>query len=133
MERKTAGLASLLAAILLVLGPQYLFPVCPAGEKIMKCFWTARAEIAAAIVLAVIGALQIARSANAGLRDLCLVSAAASAAAAALPAFLIGGCRMPQMACRASAFPAIYAVCAANIILQCFILWKLSQTTGKTE
>lgn len=132
MERKTAGVMTLIAAILLAFGPQYIFPVCPAGEKIMKCFWTARAEIAVAVVLAAAGTLQLAKNSDAGFRDLCLISIAASAAAAALPALLIGGCRMPQMPCRSSAFPAIYAVCAVNVIWQCFILWKLSKKQVKS-
>lgn len=131
MEKKTAGIVSLIAALLLVFGPQYLFQVCPVGEKIMKCFWTARAEIAMGVILAAVGALQLSKQATSGLRNLCLVSIAVSVAAASLPAVLIGGCRMPQMACRVSAFPAIYAVCTTNIILQCFVLWKLSKSRDK--
>ena len=45
--------------ILVAVAPQTFASVCKVTEKLMKCFWTARAEIFLGISIAVFAALQI--------------------------------------------------------------------------
>ena len=49
----------MVAAVLLWVGPWSLFATCPVGEIIMKCHWCCVALIPIAIILLVLGALQL--------------------------------------------------------------------------
>ncbi len=59
MKNKLMSIGTIVAGVLLAAGPQFLFKVCPVGDKPMKCFYTAKALIAVGVILAVVGALQL--------------------------------------------------------------------------
>jgi hypothetical protein len=45
-NRIASGAAAIVFGLLISLGPQFLFKVCPVmGDMIMKCHWSAQAEI----------------------------------------------------------------------------------------
>ena len=52
LKNKISAAFNIAAALLLALGPWFLFKTCGTEVKIMKCFWTSRAEIAIALILA---------------------------------------------------------------------------------
>lgn len=47
MKNKLMSIGTMIIGVLLAAGPQFLFKVCPVGDKPMKCFYTAKALIAA--------------------------------------------------------------------------------------
>ncbi|WP_461248103.1 DUF4418 family protein, partial [Treponema sp. R6D11] len=56
MKKRIFGIAVTVLGLLLALGSQFLFKVCePMGDMIMKCFWSARAEIGVGAVIAALG------------------------------------------------------------------------------
>ena len=59
MKNKLMSIGTIVVGVLLAAGPQFLFKVCPVGDKPMKCFYTAKALIAVGVILAVVGALQL--------------------------------------------------------------------------
>ncbi|MWN31405.1 DUF4418 family protein [Gilliamella sp. Pra-s65] len=75
--------------------------------KIMKCFWTARAEIGIGCLVIVIGALLLI-SRTAFIRmGLSMATACISLLAAAIPTILIGVCSNEMMRCNMGAKPAL--------------------------
>lgn len=123
MKNKVSAIFNIAAGLLLVFAPWFLFKVCSTEVKVMKCFWTSKAEIAVAVILIAIGLISFTISTTKELRALALVSIVVTAMAAALPAFIIGGCMKPAMACRTTAFPAIYIISLVNIAAQGIIIF----------
>ena len=125
LKNKISAAFNFAAALLLAFGPWFLFKTCGTEVKIMKCFWTSRAEIAVALILLSLAAAAFASKEKSTLATVAALSIAASLVAAALPAFLIGGCMKPDMACRTTTFPAIDLIALANIAAQGVILFLL--------
>ncbi|OCG04935.1 DUF4418 family protein [Gilliamella apis] len=114
---------------LLILFPLYILPVCPlpdaqaipattvAGEghihmhstpgKIMKCFWTARAEIGIGSLVIAIGALVLFSRSLFVRMGLSMALACTAVLAAAIPTILIGVCGNEMMRCNMGAKPAL--------------------------
>jgi hypothetical protein len=107
-NRIVSGGAVIVFGLLIALGPQFLFKVCPVvGDMVMKCHWSAQAEIGVGAVIAALGiALVIFASAEIRL-GLTVGVFLAGILALLIPHVLIGGCSMPSMACRKITFPAI--------------------------
>jgi hypothetical protein len=80
-------------------------PAAGAVKPKMKCLWTARAEIAVAVPLFVIGALLLIGRRKETRRVLALPAAALGAVAMLLPTVLIGVCASPGAVCRTSLLP----------------------------
>ncbi|OTQ36734.1 DUF4418 family protein [Gilliamella apis] len=114
---------------LLILFPLYILPVCPlpdaqaipattvAGDghihmhstpgKIMKCFWTARAEIGIGSLVIAIGALVLFSRSLFVRMGLSMALACTAVLAAAIPTILIGVCGNEMMRCNMDAKPAL--------------------------
>ena len=114
---------------LLILFPLYILPVCPlpdaqaipattvAGDghihmhstpgKIMKCFWTARAEIGIGSFVIAIGALVLFSRSLFVRMGLSMALACTAVLAAAIPTILIGVCGNEMMRCNMGAKPAL--------------------------
>ena len=114
---------------LLILFPLYILPVCPlpdaqaipattvAGDghihmhstpgKIMKCFWTARAEIGIGSLVIAIGALVLFSRSLFVRMGLSMALACTAILAAAIPTILIGVCGNEMMRCNMGAKPAL--------------------------
>lgn len=131
-NRLLTGITCLVSAFLLGVGPFSIFPVCPVTpEKTMKCWWAARAEIAVALVLAVIGLAVLFCKSSEGRRMLNLCAAGAGLAAILIPAKLIGYCVKPEMACRMLTFPVVYAIAALVILVSVgSFFWLLKHKEG---
>jgi hypothetical protein len=107
-NRIISGGAALVLGLLIALGPQYLFKVCPVvGNVFMKCHWSARAEIGVGALIAALG-IALVFFANSKIRlGLTIGIFLSGVLALLIPHALIGGCSMHSMACRKIAFPAI--------------------------
>ena len=51
MKRAISSLLNVIVGILLIVGPWYLFKTCGTETKVMKCFWSCRAELALGLAL----------------------------------------------------------------------------------
>jgi hypothetical protein len=110
-NRIIAGASTAVLGLLIALGPQFLFKVCPVSAgMIMKCHWSAQAEIGVGALIAALG-IALAVFANPKTRLGLGIGIFLSAALALLiPHGLIGGCPMHSMACRKIAFPSITVI-----------------------
>jgi hypothetical protein len=110
-NRIISGGAALMCGLLIALGPQFLFPVCPIAEGvIMKCHWSAQAEIGVGALIAVLGAALI-FFADPNIRlGLTIGIFLSGVLALLIPHALIGGCPMHSMACRKITFPSITVI-----------------------
>lgn len=88
------GIVTLIVAIMVTLVPVYTS--CPTNMMIMKCHWTAQAEIAAAIPIFMLGLLLIFNRSKESSLVLLLVGAASGIAVILLPTILIGTCAAPM-------------------------------------
>lgn len=101
------GILVSIFGLLVAIGPYTLFPVCEPGEKIMKCFWTARMELGLGIVMLILGILlAVSRSEQfrLGISLSLLLNAILSLL---VPTALIGVCGGAHMVCRTAALPAL--------------------------
>jgi hypothetical protein len=110
-NRVIAGGAALVCGLLIALGPQFLFKVCPVmGGVYMKCHWSAQAEIGVGALIAALGVALVVFAHPKTRLGLGIGIFLAAVLALLIPHGLIGGCPMPAMACRKVAFPAITVV-----------------------
>ena len=128
-NRIVSSVLFIFVGALLILFPLYILPVCPlpdaqaipattvAGEghihmhstpgKIMKCFWTARAEIGIGSLVIAIGALVLFSRSLFVRMGLSMALACTAVLAAAIPTILIGVCGNEMMRCNMGAKPAL--------------------------
>jgi hypothetical protein len=112
---KTVGGVFVVLSLLIAAVPQ--FTNCQAdgrtltlasGKEIpMKCYWTARAELALGLPLVVTGALIFASRRKETLRTLGIIGAGLGIPAILLPTWLIGVCMNPDMICVSTMRPAL--------------------------
>lgn len=125
------GIFFIIAGVLLSFGPQVLFPVCPAGKPIMKCFWTAKAEIGIG-ALVILGGVLLLTASSAELRKgISLMLAGSALIGILLPATLIGGCMKPEMRCNTTTFPAIYVIAGITVLVALVNAVYLNKTAKK--
>jgi hypothetical protein len=105
------SIAAVVLGLLIALGPQFLFKVCPVmGDMVMKCHWSAQAEIGVGALIAALGIALIVFAAPKTRLGLAIGVFLSGILALLIPHALIGGCAMHTMACRKVAFPAITVV-----------------------
>ncbi|MDR0706832.1 MAG: DUF4418 family protein [Treponema sp.] len=111
-NRIISGGAVIVFGLLIALGPQFLFKVCPVmGDTYMKCHWSAQAEIGIGGVLIAGLGIALIVFANPCVRlGLTIGIFLSGILALLIPHALIGGCPMHTMPCRKVAFPAITAI-----------------------
>jgi hypothetical protein len=104
--------------LLVAIGPFTLFPVCEVmGDMVMKCFWTARAEIGVGLSIAILGALTLAfKSAQIrlGLGTGIFLNAILALLS---PTALIGVCEHSHASCRVLALPALSVLSVILILI----------------
>ncbi|MDR0557224.1 MAG: DUF4418 family protein [Treponema sp.] len=110
-NRIASGGVALVFGLLIALGPQFLFKVCPVmGNMIMKCHWSGQAEIGVGGVIAAL-AIALMVFANSKIRLGLTIGIFLSAVLALLiPHVLIGGCVNHTMPCRKITFPAVTVI-----------------------
>jgi hypothetical protein len=110
-DRIIPGGAALVFGLLIALGPQFLFKVCaPAGGVIMKCHWSARAEIGVGALIAALGIALVVFADPRTQLGLTIGVFLSGVLALLIPHVLIGGCSMHSMLCRKITFPAITVI-----------------------
>jgi hypothetical protein len=114
-NRIASGAAVIVFGLLIALGPQFLFKVCPVmGDVIMKCHWSAQAEIGVGGMITLLGVALIVFASPQIRLGLTIGVFLSGVLALLIPHALIGGCVMHSMPCRKITFPAITAI---NILL----------------
>ncbi|MBZ9634749.1 DUF4418 family protein [Clostridium sp. FP1] len=121
------GISFIIIGALLAIGPHTLFAVCPKGEKIMKCWWSAQAEISIGIMLIVAGITILSFKSEEIQFGICIMTTALGVMAILIPSVLIGGCMKKTMMCQSMTFPCIYIIgglTTAASIFNCISLFK---------
>ena len=128
-NRIISGGAVIVFGLLIALGPQSLFRVCPImGDMIMKCHWSAQAEIGVGAVIAALG-IALVVFANPTTRLGLTIGIFLSAVLALLiPHALIGGCANHTMPCRKITFPAITVISILLLLGAAFNALYLART-----
>lgn len=106
----------IIMGILLAVGPYTLFRVCDTSEKVMKCWWSVRAETAIGGLLVFAGILILLLKSKEIQYAINLNTIATGIVAILIPSKLIGGCAKEMMPCRSLTFPSIYIISVAIII-----------------
>lgn len=123
MTKKISSISNILMGLLLMLGPWFIFGVCSTEEKVMKCFWSCRAQFALGILAILIGVL-ILIAKNKTIINEIIMSIAISVMSILIPLVIIGGCMKNTMHCRTTTYPIFYVIGIANILIQLFVLFK---------
>jgi len=126
-NRVGIGIVYLIVGVLLIVGPQTFIPVCPQGEKIMKCFWTQRAELGVGILFIASGGCVLLAKSELIRFGISISNVFLGVFTLLIPSVLIGGCKKLDMACRSITFPIFYVIASVVIIISlvnCFYLRK---------
>ena len=117
MKKRIIGIVVTALGLLISLGPQFLFKICPVMDNMhMKCYWMAQAEIGVGAVIAALGiALIVFTSAQTRL-GLTIGIFLSSVLALLISNVLIGGCPMHTMPCREITIPSITSISILLII-----------------
>ncbi|OCG39539.1 hypothetical protein A9G28_09140 [Gilliamella sp. Fer1-1] len=146
--------------VLIILFPLYILPVCPPPEavttpidtmsstsselahsghmhastgKIMKCFWTARAEIGIGCLVITIGTLLLISSTAFVRMGLNMALACISLLAIAIPTILIGVCSNEMMRCNMGAKPALVLLSSLLFIIAIINTYYLNKKTKNRQ
>jgi len=122
-----------LTGLLVAVGPQTAFKVCDTDMMVMKCFYTARAELGVGILIAVIGIALFFLS-NRGTRNgLNIALIPAGILTALIPTVLIGVCGGEHMPCHKLTLPALVllgAMITAGAVVNAVYLYKQAKREG---
>jgi hypothetical protein len=133
-NRFIIGIVITLLGLLLAVGPQTIFPVCEAGEKIMKCCLTGRAATGIGGVIAVIGILLLIFGNKRTRIGLLLALVPIGIYAVLIPNLLIGVCGGAHMNCRALALPAITIIgVTVSVFAIASAIWLFKTDKGRNE
>lgn len=97
----------LLLAALVAAAPYSFAKVCDAGEKVMKCHWTARAELFLGLAAALLSLLRFSGKSRQFLLGLDLGIIVNAAGIILMPTALIGVCGMASMHCHSVTRPVL--------------------------
>ncbi|MDR1030253.1 MAG: DUF4418 family protein [Treponema sp.] len=134
-NRIISGSTAIILGMLISLGPQVLFKLCPpkAEGGWMQCHWTGQAEIGAGLLVVLLGgALLVFASIKVRL-GLSIALCLSGILVLLFPSVLIGGCMMETMSCRKVAFPGIYLcgiLTSATGAMNSLYLVRLSKKGG---
>ena len=116
-----------LLGLLTAIAPYSFAHVCEHGEKIMKCFWTARIELFLGLSIAILGLVKV-FARDSGFQLGLNIGIILNAAGVFLtPTVLIGVCAMKKMHCHAVAQPVLVVFGILILVvslIQSVILWK---------
>ena len=135
------GILLVLLALAIAIVPQFTdceaqgrSIVLPNGATIpMKCHWTARAEIAAAVPLVAVGGMIAASRRRQTIRALAVVGILLGAVSLLLPATLIGVCSSADMLCNMVMRPALMFAGVLTVAVSVVALLSGSQEERSSE
>lgn len=118
------GIVLMAIALVIIIVPQFTnctanggMVTTEAGKQIpMKCFWTARAEIGAGVLLLAIGLLMLLSKFKESVRNLSILGIILGIITMLFPVYLIGVCATPTMLC-ATVMKPLMITCGAAAIL----------------
>ena len=117
------GSGVIVLGLLIALGPQFLFKVCPThGGAFPLCHWTARAEMGMGLLIAALGICLIVFTDPKTQIGLTIAILLNSIVVIGIPHALIGGCKTSTMACRKVAFPAITIIGAILLVYSIIVV-----------
>lgn len=152
-NRMILSLTFIIIGVLLILFPLYILPVCPPPEaitmsvdamnseaghvhtsvgKIMKCFWTARAEVGVGSLVIAIGILMLFCRTVFVRMGLSMAVACIALLAAAIPTILIGVCGNEMMICNMGAKPALVLLSGLLFIVALVNTFFLNKVARRT-
>ena len=159
-NRIVSSVLFMLFGALLILFPLYILPVCPLPDvqampattampadamhaapmdghmhntpgKIMKCFWTSRAEIGIGSLVIAIGLLVLVSRSLFVRIGLSMAIACTAVLAAAIPTILIGVCGNEMMRCNMGAKPTLVLLSLVLAIVAIINVWYLNKQTKR--
>ena len=117
-NRIILGVVVVVFGLLIALGPQFLFKVCPVvGDVIMKCHWSAQAEIGVGALIAALGIALIVFANPKTRLGLTIGVLLSGILVLLIPHALIGGCPGHLMPCRKITFPALTVISILLLIM----------------
>lgn len=120
MEKKGIlfGIVITVFGLLITIGPQTFWHVCRSdGDMRMPCFYTARAELAIGIGIAILGIVFALSKSQKAKQALSIAVGLSGIYAFIVPNWLIGVCGAEHMHCHAVTKPAVSLVSIALIVL----------------
>jgi hypothetical protein len=127
-NRLSIGITFIVLGLLIAIGPFTLFPVCEVmDDMIMKCHWTAQAELGIGLGIAVLGVLSLvfaSKEVRLGLSIAVLLNGILSLL---VETALIGMCANPAEPCRLLTQPALSVLGGVLVVaaaIQSVYLWK---------
>lgn len=127
------GFFYIIMGILLAVGPYTLFHVCDTSEKVMKCWWSVRAETAIGGLLIFAGILILLLKSKEIRFAINLNTIGTGVVAILIPSKLIGGCAKETMLCRSLTFPSIYIISVAVIVFSIGNMIYLKKKQGREQ
>lgn len=113
-----SGAVYIITGLLIAIGPRTIFPVCAVdGDMVMKCFYTAEAEFAVGIEIAVLGLLQFILRTEKAAGIISIAASLSAIAAFAIPNFIIGVCANEHMHCHSVTKPVLSILSALLLIV----------------
>ncbi|MCB2289925.1 DUF4418 family protein [Clostridium sp. CS001] len=133
MRKKVVyGIYLIIIGAVLAVGPHTLFAVCEKGESIMKCWWSAQAEISNGILIISAGiAILVLKSKETQL-GISIMTSLLGVSTILIPSVLIGGCMKSTMPCQSVTFPWIYIIGVITIIVSLFNCISLLKQIKRT-
>lgn len=158
-NRMISSLFFIMLGALLILFPMYILPVCPLPEpsampvdtmsqaagaagsehmhsapaKIMRCFWTLRAELGIGSLVIAVGVLMLFSRTIFVRMGLTMSLACISLLAAAIPTILIGVCPNEMMRCNMGAKPALVLLSGLSFVVSIINLVYLNKISKRYE
>lgn len=128
-NRYILGLVFLIAGLLTAIGPFTIFHVCNPheGDMIMKCYWTARAELGLGILISLLAVISAFNKKETVRAAYSVSTALAGVLVYLIPNILIGVCDGVHMHCHAVAKPALSVIgilTAAIAAVNAFYLYR---------
>jgi uncharacterized protein (TIGR03382 family) len=99
--------AALLIVLALIVGIAPQFTACPVGTMVMKCHWSAQAEVASAAPLLALGGVLLFSRRRESQRFLAIMGVVLGAMVALIPTSLIGVCPNGMMHCNTTMRPIL--------------------------
>lgn len=113
------GIILLILGALIALTPSVIAPTCGPMENgmFMKCHWMGRAVNATGVIIAIIGGAYAYVCSSKAKFALAFSNCLVGIYTILLPLYLIGGCKNPEMACRAKTMPLVYILSGLVVII----------------
>lgn len=116
-ERGIFGVLFILLGGLIAIGPQTFFKVCDTTEKMMKCHWTAQAELGVGALIAVLGILILVIASRQIRIGITIGIVLNGILTILIPNALIGVCKSNHMHCHALTLPALTLLGIVTVVV----------------